>query len=236
MLAVELKTTYIADLVFLIFVIIFMLVYARKGFINVFFSFISSVIAVIVAVLFAARLQTVSGGLFGFEGACGGWIGNGLSKITPFDMDISAEGIEAQISALALPAFIKEAVLAEIVAIAPEVASGTLLGQYVGVVLSQYLVLFICGAALFFGVKLVMLILRKAFTALAERIGFFRKINRLGGLLVGFVTSVIIVCALLAVVALIPNETLHAFFEETIILRELYHNNPVHLLLASFVQ
>lgn len=236
MLAVELKTAYIADLVFIIFTVIFMLVNARKGLINVFFSFVSSVLAVLIAVLFAARLQSLSGGLFGFEGTLEGWIGNALSKISPFDMDISAEGIEAQIAALALPEFIKEAVLAEIVAITPEVAAGTLLGQYVGSVLSQYLVLFICGAALFFGVKLIMLLLRKLLTAMAESISFFRKINRIGGLLIGGVAAVAIVCVILAVAALIPNDALHAFFEDTIILRELYHNNPVHALLSSFVK
>ena len=142
----------------------------------------------------------------------------------------------APIAALALPEFIKEAVLAEIVAITPEVAAGTLLGQYVGSVLSQYLVLFICGMALFFGVKLVMLLLRKLLTAMAEGISFFRKINRIGGLLIGGVAAVAIVCVLLAIVALIPNDALHAFFEDTIILRELYHNNPVHALLSSFVK
>lgn len=236
MLAIELRTAYIADLVFLLIVVIFMLVNARKGFISVFFSFISSVLAVLAAVLFAARLQSGTGGLFGLEDACGGWIGGALSKIAPFNIDISAEGIEAQLASVALPEFIKQAVLTEITAVTPEVAVGTLLGEYVGVVLAQYLVLFLCGALLFFGVKLVMLLLKKLLTGIAERVTLFRKINRLGGLLVGFVAAVALVCVILAVAALIPNDALHGFFEQTIILRELYHNNPVHLLLGAFTQ
>lgn len=235
MLAIVFNTAYIADIVFLLMLIVFMFVDARKGFITVFFSFVSSVVAVVLALLFAAKLQESTGGLFGLEGLCGGWIGDGLSKISPFNIDISSEGIEAQIATLALPEFIKTAVLEEITAVTPEVAAGTLLGEYVGGILAQYLVLLLCGLALFFAVKIVMLILRKLLTNIAESVFLFRKINRLGGMLVGLLKGLAITCGILAIVALIPNDALHAFFNETMILKAFYNSNPIHLILASFI-
>ena len=235
MLAIVFNTAYIADIVFLLMLIVFMFVDARKGFITVFFSFVSSVVAVVLALLFAAKLQESTGGLFGLEGLCGGWIGDGLSKISPFNIDISSEGIEAQIATLALPEFIKTAVREEITAVTPEVAAGTLLGEYVGGILAQYLVLLLCGLALFFAVKIVMLILRKLLTNIAESVFLFRKINRLGGMLVGLLKGLAITCGILAIVALIPNDALHAFFNETMILKAFYNSNPIHLILASFI-
>ena len=234
MLAFVFQTAYIADIVFLTLLVALLIMDARQGFVNVFFSFVSSLVAVVLAILFAANLQEATGGLFGLEGAAGGWIGGALSKISPFNIDISSQGIEAQIATLALPEFIKAAILEEITAVTPEVAAGTLLGQYVGDVLSQYLTLFLCGLALFFGVKLVMLILRKLLTNIAESFFLFRKINRLGGMLVGLFKGLVISCVILAVAALIPNEALHVFFNQTMILKAFYNANPIHLLLASF--
>ena len=232
MLAIVFQTAYIADIVFLALTVAFMIIDARRGFISVFFSFVSTVV---LALFFAAQFQQSTDGLFGFESAAAGWIGEGLSKISPFNLDISAEGIEAQISTLALPEFIKEAVLKEITAVTPEVAAGTLLGQYVGVILSQYLVLFLCGLLLFFGVKLVMRILRKLLTRMAESVYLFRKINRLGGMFVGLLKGLALTCVVLAIVALIPNENLHAFFDQTMILTGFYNKNPIHLILSSFI-
>ena len=235
MLAVTLNTAYIADLVFFALLIVLMLIDAQKGFINVFFSFVSTVVAVALALLFAAKIQEATGGLFGLEEVFSEWIGGGLSKIAPFNIDISSEGIEAQIAALALPEFIKQAVLQEVTALAPEVAAGTLLGQYVGATLAQYLSLLLCGVALFFLVKLVMLVLRKLLTGIADKVYLFRKINRLGGLLVGLFTGGAIACAVLALVALIPNESIGAFFNQTLVLKVLYTSNPIHLVLAAFI-
>ena len=194
-----------------------------------------TVVAVVIAMLFAARFCEATGGLFGLQGAAGGWIGGALSKISPFNIDISSEGIEAQIATLALPEFIKAAVLEEITAVTPEVAAGTLLGQYVGGILSGYVVLFLCGLLLFFGVKLVMLILRKLLTGVAESVYLFRKINRLGGMFVGLFKGLVIACGILAIAALIPNDALHAFFNNTMILKGFYNANPIHLILAAFI-
>ena len=235
MLAFVFQTAYIADIVFLALLVVLMIMDARKGFISVFFSFVSSVVAVVIAMLFAARFCEATGGLFGLQGAAGGWIGGALSKISPFNIDISSEGIEAQIATLALPEFIKAAVLEEITAVTPEVAAGTLLGQYVGGILSGYVVLFLCGLLLFFGVKLVMLILRKLLTGVAESVYLFRKINRLGGMFVGLFKGLVIACGILAIAALIPNDALHAFFNNTMILKGFYNANPIHLILVAFI-
>ena len=235
MLAFQFKTAHIADLVFLVLIIIFAIVNARKGFVHCFFSIVSTVVAIILVCLFAGKVQEWTGGLFGLEDVLKNGIGNGLSKIAPFDIDISPSGIEAQLSGIALPEFIKDAVIQEVQSLTPEVAEGTLLGQYVGGSIAELLSLLICSVALFFLVKLVMLILRGIFTKIAESVEFFRKINRLGGMLVGIFKAFVLVCVVLAVLSLIPNEGLVTFFDETLLLKGLYHQNPINLLLAGFL-
>ena len=235
MLAFEFKMAQIADAVFLLLVIVLAFINARKGFIHCFFSFVSTVVAIILVCIFAGQIQEWTGGLFGLEDLLKNGIGNALCKISPFDMDISPTGIETQLSAIALPDFIKEAVIKEVQTLAPEVAEGTLLGMYVGSSIAELLVLLVCSIALFFAVKLVMLILRGIFTKIVESVGFFRKINRIGGMFVGIFEAFAIVCVLLAVLSLIPNESLVAFFNETLILKGLYHQNPINTLLAGFL-
>lgn len=229
------QTAYIADIVFFALLIVLMLVDGRKGFIGVFFSFVSTILAVIIALLFAARLQTGTNGLFGLEGLLSEKIGGWLSGIAPFNVDISSQGIEAQIAALPLPEFLKASVLAEITALTPDVAAGTLLGEYVGMEISQYLTLLLCGIVLFFLVKLLVRILKGLLNRLAESCFLLRKINRLGGVLVGALKGLALTCVILAIVALIPNEGLHTFFNQTMVLRAFYNSNPIHLIFSAFI-
>ena len=80
-----------------------------------------------------------------------------------------------------------------------------------------------------------MLIVRKLLTNVAESVFLFRKINRLGGMLVGLFKGLAITCVILAIAALIPNDALHSFFTQTMILKAFYNANPIHLILASFL-
>ncbi|MBQ8374514.1 MAG: CvpA family protein [Clostridia bacterium] len=240
MLAAEFNWAYIADIVFILILIIWAIIDARKGFITCFFSFISTIVAVLVVVLFSASITDWTNGLFGLRDLLGEGIGNGLSSVAPFNIDISTEGIAETIGALALPDFIKDAVLTEVTAVIESAGmggleAGTLLGQFVGQEIAGFLASTICAIVLFFLVKLIMLIVRGILNKVAENAPIFQKINLIGGMFVGLFKGFLAVCGLLAILSLIPAEGLVNFFDSTLMLGGLYHNNPIMAIFGLFM-
>lgn len=235
LLAIEFKLEYIADIVFLVGLAIWAIIDGRKGFITCFFSFVSAIACAIGVLFLSAPLLKMTGGLFGIEAWMQGGIGDWLSTIKPFDLDISTDGWSATLDTMALPAFLKSAVLEEINAVVGDIPSGTRLGQYVGTAIGSFLATALCGIIMFIAIKLLMLLLRGVLNKVAESSAFISKINVLGGIAAGTFKAFSVVCILLAVLSLIPAEWLINFFNNTLILKGIYNNNPLLTVFSWFV-
>ena len=160
LLAIDFKLEYIADIVFLIGLAIWAIIDGRKGFITCFFSFVSAIVCAIGVLLLSAPVLKMTGGLFGLEAWMQEGMGDWISTIRPFDLDISTEGWRATLDTMALPSFLKEAVLEEIAAYVGDIPAGTMLGQYVGGAIASLLATVLCGVMVFISLKLLMLLLR----------------------------------------------------------------------------
>ncbi len=235
LLAIDFKLEYIADIVFLAGLAIWAIIDGRKGFITCFFSFVSAIACAIGVLFLSAPLLKMTGGLFGLEAWMQGGIGDWLSTIRPFDLDISTEGWRTTLDTLALPAFLKSAVLEEIAAVVGDIPAGTRLGQYVGGAIGSFLATVLCGVLTFIIIKLLMLLLRGVLNKVAESSAFISKINVLGGISAGMFKAFSVVCILLAVLSLIPAEWLTNFFNNTLILKGIYNNNPLLTVFSWFV-
>ena len=236
LLAVDFKWAYIVDIVFILAIIIWAIIDGRRGFISCFFSFISAIVCTLAVLFLSGPLARWTNGLFGLEGVMQTGIGNWLSGIKPFNLDISAEGWRETLDGIGLPGFIKDAVLTEINGVTGEIPAGTLLGQYVGNVVGTFLTTVICAVVLFVLVKLLMLLLRGILNNVAENSVFIEKINVLGGLLAGAFKAFAIFCILLALLSLIPSEGMTNFFNDTLIVKGLYNNNPVFAVFSWFIE
>lgn len=239
MLAVVFKAAYIIDIILLIGVIIWAIVDAKRGFITCFFSFVSTIVAILVVSIFSKSIIAGTNGLFGLEGLLGKGLGNWLGGVEIFNYDISQEGIFEYIETLSLPGFLKTAVSDEIKLIYETngwdtIAAGTTLGQFVGAEIAGYLVSIICAVVIFFLVKLIMLILRGIFNKIAESVPLFQKLNVVFGMLVGILKTLFFACLILAILSLIPSEGMTNFFNDTLVVKVLYNHNPVMALLQSF--
>lgn len=229
----QFKGAFIADIVFFLLIFIFAIVDAHKGFISCFFSIVSTIVAVLVALFFASGFLSLTGGLFGLQGVIGGGIGNALSGVEAFNIDISTGNIQAVVAAAPLPQFIKDAILAVATA-GGEVPAGTTLAMQAGNVIAQFIVTLVCAVVLFFLVKLIMFLLKGLFENLVEKMEGLRKLNRILGMVVGILTALGITCLVLAILGLFPSEGLTAFFNDTILLSGLYHHNPIYGIFSWF--
>ena len=234
-LAIDFKLEYIADIAFLIGLAIWAIIDGKKGFITCFFSFVSAIACAIGVLFLSAPVLKMTNGLFGIEIWMQDGLGSWLSTIRPFDLDISTEGWRATLDTMALPAFLRDAVLEEIAAYVGDIPAGTMLGQYVGSAIGSFLATVICGAMVFIIIKLLMLLLRGVLNKVAKASTFISKINVLGGILAGSFKTIAVVSILLALLSLIPLEWLTNFFNNTLILKGIYNNNPILTVFSWFI-
>ncbi|MBQ8406456.1 MAG: CvpA family protein [Clostridia bacterium] len=84
-------------------------------------------------------------------------------------------------------------------------------------------------------IKLLMKIFSGLFDKLVDNWDLTRALNTLLGSLIGLVKGVLIVSLILAGLSLIPMEWLTEFFDNTLILKVLFHENPINKILAMFL-
>ena len=227
-------TGYILDILILVGLFLFVFSCAKRGFINVFFSFVSSVVALFAAVALAKVFASMTGGLFGIEASLAESFTTTFSQIKGFnvvlgghdelDILLSTDKISAIIATLVAKKYMGTAI--------PE---GSTLASLVGATFAELLTSLIAGIILFILIKIVIFILRKFFTKLTEKIGLLDKLNRLLGMAVGFIEGIFVVSLIMSVLALIPSPAITEFFNHSLILNMLYNHNPIVSMLGWFL-
>ncbi len=235
MLAATFNIEYIADIVFVLVMLIWAIVDGKKGFVSCFFSFITAIVCAIAVLFLSAPVLKLTNGLFGLEGVIQVGLGDWISTIKPFNLDISMDGWQLKMEEMALPKFLADAVLAEIDAVVGDIPAGTMLGQYIGLTIGTFIATILCAVVIFFLVKLIMMLLRGLLNKIVNSCKFIQKINVLGGILAGAFKGFAIVCIILSIVSLIPAPAISDFFDKTLMLGNLYHNNPVLTVFSWFI-
>ena len=235
-LAIGFKVEYVIDIVFLLAIVVWALVDAKKGFIGCFFSFISAIVCATAVLFLTGPVLRLTGGLFGLEKTIQGGLGDWLSTIPMGNIDISTSGWMEKMETLGLPQFIKDEVLKEISTITGTIPEGTMLGQYIGSAVGSFLALVICGILVLLITKLLMMLTRGILNSIAKASPFIWKINMVGGILAGAFKAVAMTCVILSILAVIPVEGISNFFDNTLLLKDWYHNNPMMTIYSWFTK
>lgn len=224
---------YVADGVVLVGILVFGLLAAKKGFVRCFFGFISTIVALAVAFLFMNAVIGWTDGLFGlqtwFNDACVG----ALDNVVGFDVDISAGGIAAALEGK-LPNFL-------ITLIVDSVADktlpyGTTVAMVAGEALGGVVTGFVAWLALFIVTKLVLKLLEKLVSSIVESLPIVGAVNSLLGFVVGALEGLLIISGVVAVLSFLPIEGLTTFFNECTIVKWLYNDNPINLVLSWIIK
>lgn len=227
-------TAYLLDILIVIGLFVFVFICARKGFINVFFSFVSSTVALIAAISLAGVFSSLTGGLFGLEASLAESFTQTFSQIKGFDIALRGqEDLELLLATDQLPAIIATLVAKKYVGSA--IPAGTTLGMLVGGTFAELLCSLISGVVLFILIKILIFILRKFFTKLTEKIGLLDKLNRILGMVVGFIEGIFFISLVMSILALIPSPAITSFFNSSLILKLLYNHNPIVMMLGWFL-
>ena len=226
-------TNWLIDVLLVLGVGIFAYICAKRGFIECFFGFVSVIAAFAAAILFSKIFISVTGGLFGLQDAMTGMFESALLKVEGFSLDISNEGLAAAFAKENLPAFLSDIIIERIGD--PNVAAGTTLAMLAGQTLSRLVISFVAFAAVFFGVRFLMFLLKKILNAVAAKINLVCKVNLILGGAVGVVEALLVISAVLGVLALIPIPAMTSYISDSLILGFLYNHNLINIILGWII-
>lgn len=223
------KPAYILDVVLVALFFVLSFVGARRGGISSVIGLVSTLLAVVLAFVFVDKVAGL------FEGSLTEWVGGKLEKtllkIKGFDIDLSVSGMEEALKGVSLPSFVKEFLVEEFADKSLE--AGTTLAEKAGVAMAGFLVKIISWILIFLSVKLVLAILAKILTKICAHVTFANAVNVLLGACVGILKAFVFSCGALALLSLIPSQAMTNFFNQTYIVKYLYHDNPLVKLIIG---
>lgn len=226
-------TDYLADIIVLLVLTGCIFLCARRGFIDCFFEFVSTVAAFLTALLFTKAVVSLTGGLFGLQDLMSGSLEKSFLNIKAFQTDISNEGMEAALRANNIPTFLVRLIVN---AFADETLPvGTTIATLAGGAVARLATMLIVFASLYALARVALFFMRKILTDLAKKITLVHKVNTVLGGVAGFIEGLLILYAVLSLLSLIPSENIMSYMDNSILLGFLYNHNLLNILLGLFI-
>jgi hypothetical protein len=196
---------------------------ARKGGIQSILGFASTLLSIIFAFVFFKKVAVLLEDWFSLKMALQGKLEKVFLKIKYFDIDVSQEGVMEVLKKTKLPSFLVEEIAKSISD--KTVVAGTTLAMQAGGVVATFICKVIAWVALFFLIKLLLIILSKIVSRICMKIPLVGGVNVLFGVVVGTVKHLFIIYGALALLSLIPIEGITKFIDGTMITKAFFHDN-----------
>ncbi len=225
---------YIADAVVAIYLLVMIIVCAKKGFITCLLGTVSTLVALIIALSFANSVLEGTDGLFGLQNWFCKTFTESFAEIEGFDADVSAQGVEAALKEHNVSAILAGLVL-KVAGKQETIEAGTTLAMLLGEATSSLAGTIVSALALFILIKLGVRILRGVLNAVVSKLVIIKGLNVLLGAAVGALQALILVCAILAILTVFPVVAVSEYLENSLFLGLLYENNPLVNLLGLFL-
>ena len=225
---------YIADAVVAIYALIMIIVCAKKGFVTCFFGIVSTLVALIIALVFAKNVLKGTDGLFGLQEWFCKTFTNSFAKMEGFNADISAQGVEAALKEHNVSAILASLVL-KVAGKQETIEVGTTLAMLLGEATSSLAATIVSALALFILIKVGVRIIRGILNAIVSKLFIMQGLNIILGGAVGALQALIVVCAILAFLTVFPVVAVSQYLENSFFLCYLYKANPLVNILGVFL-
>ncbi len=227
-------TSYIVDILALVLFVVLAIINGRKGFVTCFFGIVSTMLAFFLAVTLAKTVLTITGGLFGLQGWFLKSFESAFSKMQGFNADVSATGVEEALKTQNVSVVLARLVM-KMVGNPDTIPAGTTLAFLLADATSSLAGSLISGVALFILVKLAMILCKGILNRLADKISMIGGVNTLLGAAFGVFKGLLIVCGILAILALFPFEGVTTYLSKSLFVGALYKSNPLVMMLGWFL-
>jgi uncharacterized membrane protein required for colicin V production len=222
----------IADVATLAVIGIFAMKAWKKGFVNCFLTFASGIVVLILAFTLASPILQLTEGWFGLQEAITDGIVGAFAKVKGFNVDISSASLEAIMQEKHLPGFLENAIISAGVEGVPQ---GTTLAMLAGGKLGEYASVLISFIAVYLLGKLAFKLLQKVLDKIIPKLPVIGKLDGWLGLLLGVLEGFLIVSAVVAVLALLPLQSVSQFFQNGLFVKWLYNKNLLHVVFGWFI-
>ena len=194
------------------------------------FSLISTIVAIILGFVLLNRVITWTNGLFGLQNTLVNACAKAFAKIKGFDIDVSAVGIQNALADKNLPSFLVKIIVDGIAN--DGVPQGTTLALVVGGALGRLGTKLIAFLTIFLIVKLVLRVLEKVLSTIINAIPLVGTLNGLLGFVVGALQGLFLVCAVVALMSIIPSQAISATLRQCTLIGAIYDHNPIHTVMG----
>ena len=219
-------SNYILDVVAILFIIGYVIVCARKGFVECFFGFVTVTISLILAFSFAKITLNVTDGLFGAQKALTASFTESFNGVEGFSTVISADGLEAALNEQDLPGILVSLAV-KWFGTGEGLLEGTTIAMVLGEVCARLLALLIAGAVVFVLSFILLFLLKKILSSVIKSLPILGTLNALLGACVGVFQALLIIYSILGIVTLIPSAAIEGYLNNSIFLRWLYEQNLI---------
>ena len=216
-------TNYLLDGVLALVLLGYVIYCAKRGFIDCFFGFFSTIIALIAAIFLARVLVNATGGLFGLEKTLDKRFTDAFMKVKGFDTHVVGEG-----TAQALKDNNTSTILAQLVLkMTKSAQDGTVLAVALGNVTASLATTIICGVAIFILVKLLMRLMKGGLEKIAQNLKIVGAANTLLGAFVGVLGFTLLISFIVSIFTIIPVQAVNNALSRSVLVGLIYKYNPV---------
>ena len=217
----------ILDIVLILFLLIVAIVGCKKGFLRGLVGLIGTIVAFVIAILCAAPVAEFVENAFGMTSGIAENLEGSLSDIDAFNVPMSDEGLTAALAELGLPGFLTDMILDVVAGL--QIEGSPTVAQVVAPALAQMLAIAICGVVLFVVAAIVLNLLAGFLSKVLDKIPVVGAINHILGLALGLVKGLIVVYIILAVLSLLPVQSVQDTLAQTTVINWLLQNNLIML-------
>ncbi len=221
-------TNYLVDLVLAVVLIGYVVYCAKRGFIDCFFGFFSTIVAFLAAIFLAKVLVNATGGLFGLRKALDKNFTDAFMRVDGFDTHYVGEGTKEALKANGVSTVLAQLVLK----LTKSAQEGTVLAVALGDVTASLATTIFCGILIFILAKLLLRMAKGGLEKIASKMKIIGATNTLLGGFVGVLGFTLLISVILAVLALLPVQTLNNAFNDSILVGFIYKYNPVMWLIG----
>lgn len=221
-------TNYLVDAVLVLVLLGYVVYCAKRGFIDCFFGFFSTIIALLVAIFLAKAFVNLTGGLFGLRKALDKNFTDAFMKVKGFDSHFVGEGTGEMLKSKNVPAILVQLVLK----MTKSAQEGTVLAVALGDVTSSLATTIIGGVLIFIVAKLLLRLAKGLLGKIADSLKIIGAANTLLGAVVGGLGFTLLVSFILSVLAVIPVQAINNTLNNSLLVGFIYKHNPIIWLLG----